>query len=226
MNYTVIREDELYHHGILGQKWGVRRYQNEDGSLTAAGRRRYGEDLDIHDKSRENIAKIRLGEARRRLDVAKKNSETKGRNDYRVAEMRARVRSAKAEVKKQKKIDRGAKLAAEGKLISEIKGKQYIKAPAAAFFASWAWGTALQKGVKGLGEKGQLAPHHIQTANILAKAGDIAIGAGLLAYAAKSNRQISDLRAYNNSRYGGANTINRVGSQEYKDVVERRKEKK
>ena len=32
--------DELYHHGIKGQKWGVRRYQNEDGSLTAAGKKR------------------------------------------------------------------------------------------------------------------------------------------------------------------------------------------
>ncbi|MBP5597476.1 MAG: hypothetical protein J6Y02_19040 [Pseudobutyrivibrio sp.] len=32
----------LVHHGILGQKWGVRRYQNPDGSLTEEGRKRYG----------------------------------------------------------------------------------------------------------------------------------------------------------------------------------------
>jgi len=39
--------DEIQHHGIKGQKWGVRRFQNKDGSLTAAGKKRYqDEELD------------------------------------------------------------------------------------------------------------------------------------------------------------------------------------
>lgn len=43
--------DELYHYGKKGMKWGVRRYQNKDGSLTPAGKQRYARDI------RENNAK-------------------------------------------------------------------------------------------------------------------------------------------------------------------------
>lgn len=39
-------EYELYHWGIKGMKWGIRRFQNKDGSLTPAGRKRYGDGSD------------------------------------------------------------------------------------------------------------------------------------------------------------------------------------
>lgn len=50
---------ELYHYGIKGQRWGVRRYQNADGSLTAAGQKRYDRDIrENNAKKKENRAII------------------------------------------------------------------------------------------------------------------------------------------------------------------------
>lgn len=57
---SFMNEAELYHWGIKGMKWGVRRYQNADGSLTAAGRRRYtNPDGSLNDKGKEYYAKER-----------------------------------------------------------------------------------------------------------------------------------------------------------------------
>ena len=57
--YYIFSKNYLAHHGILGMKWGVRRYQNEDGSLTNAGRR--------------HLARLQRQEERRDIRWVKKN---------------------------------------------------------------------------------------------------------------------------------------------------------
>jgi len=61
--------NELTHYGILGMKWGVRRFQNKDGTLTAAGKARYSDRLTKKDNKwiKKNAAKI--------MEKARKKSE-------------------------------------------------------------------------------------------------------------------------------------------------------
>ena len=41
-------QNELYHHGVKGMKWGVRKYQNSDGSLTSEGQKRLSDYKNKH----------------------------------------------------------------------------------------------------------------------------------------------------------------------------------
>ena len=60
--------NELYHHGIKGQKWGVRRFQNGDGSLKPAGEKRYGVGERVADYASRS-RKTKQTEAMRGVDM-------------------------------------------------------------------------------------------------------------------------------------------------------------
>jgi hypothetical protein len=69
--------NELKHYGILGQKWGVRRFQKEDGTLTPAGKIQYGTTKSVL----ESGSKI-LGDASRLATSSSGKSKTVNKKTY------------------------------------------------------------------------------------------------------------------------------------------------
>ena len=106
-NYRIVYKDELYHHGIKGQKWGVRRFQNKNGGLTTAGRKRYGaavvktvskinEKKKARDQKIDTILKRKTLDAsdKKRIKYAKQGAATRLVNEYKNAVAGELIRSA------------------------------------------------------------------------------------------------------------------------------------
>ena len=118
---------ELYHHGILGQKWGIRRFQNKDGSLTAEGIKRYRTDLKFKARYDKQVARREAAAAEKAKQKEIKRVETLMKKDTRKlteAELNERLRRLDME-KKAADIERDMKASElEMKLIKDdIKGK-------------------------------------------------------------------------------------------------------
>ena len=122
-------DDELYHHGIQGQKWYRRRYQNEDGSWTPEGRERYGKG----DGERVKIEKAKATYNTQKYKADLKSKAQKEKDIRAAKEERNRIKLAaknealarkertkieKLERKEQAKIDKK-----QAKLDAQVKSK-------------------------------------------------------------------------------------------------------
>jgi len=136
--YDIVREFDLYHHGIKGQRWGVRRYQNEDGSWTTAGRSRYsvgnGENgkqfssqkaIKGLNKLSKDLAKTRYKKAV--IDYKKQKAEEKG-NTKKASKLEEKSKKLQSSISKGQKTanDLVKKASASGVKVGSNEHKKYM----------------------------------------------------------------------------------------------------
>lgn len=127
--------DELTHYGVLGMKWGVRRYQNKDGTLTSAGKRRARTIKKYQDKAarQESHSRATAKEKKEMADPKKWDEywETKDQQKKYLPEMKKRekqhIEMAKYWVSKNKQIrNLSVKDAKQAKVIYK-KAQDYVQ---------------------------------------------------------------------------------------------------
>lgn len=124
-----LKEDELMHHGVKDMHWGIRRYQNPDGSLTPLGRKRLGYSIKVNRKTGA-VEKMSRGE---RKIAAKKRSIAKLKQEAKIKELKeaekalkkkahpSRKDRKKADELKKKRVEALARARDNKRLASEDK---------------------------------------------------------------------------------------------------------
>lgn len=94
--------NELYHFGIMGMKWGVRRYQNPDGSLTPAGRSRYGVSGSTGSSKKRHARSGSSAKKRKKVEDISKLSDQELRNRINRMQMERQYKSLTPDSKSDK----------------------------------------------------------------------------------------------------------------------------
>lgn len=76
--------NEMYHHGVKGQRWGIRRYQNKDGTMTAYGKKRYAKEMAkletekkiLKNKQKTAAQMAKLDKKKQEVDALKKKTDS------------------------------------------------------------------------------------------------------------------------------------------------------
>lgn len=97
----VIYREELTHHGIKGQRWGIRRFQNKDGSLTTDGKKRRSLGETVHD--------YRV--SRKRKASLKKARETRAANKAAAEQREKDIKAGKVKAKHMTEAELNARIA-------------------------------------------------------------------------------------------------------------------
>lgn len=113
MEVRYLPDEYLDHSGIPGMKWGVRRYQNEDGTLTEAGKARYGRSIRRIQRleassAKQNLKAKKYSKKAANLDFKSAKALTQGGSDkYLLKSKKAARKSARLEYSAEKKIKKG-----------------------------------------------------------------------------------------------------------------------
>lgn len=120
---TLYYESELYHHGIKGQKWGVRRFRNKDGSLTPAGKKRYSDGFDKVADATKKVTSEQVSKVKTKIDTKSSNRRARLEKGYREKGLTAE--EAKAAVDRRIKVEKT--IAVAGALTLTAAAAYYAK---------------------------------------------------------------------------------------------------